>query len=470
MVYFFLIFFIVLLSIFGLLLFIVLPFWPTRRRIIFQRVFQLASRAYLWTTFQNRVYQENPNNIDLSQPAIFISNHQSLIDTPLVLMQHPKLNILTNNWVIYSPIFGPIAHLAGFFNVSKGLEVVRDQLREKMKAGYSLVVFPEGTRSRTGKMGRFHKGAFYLAEELGLPIQPMLLHGDGDFLRKGEFYGRDNTIHVKLLERIPHDDTSFGTTYREKAKQFRRYMSREYRQMREQYEKPPYWAFNVIRNYIYKGPVLEWYVRVKLRLENYFRQLYELLPKQGRIVDLGCGYGYMDYMLAYGPNEREIIGIDYDGEKVEVANHCYAKDERLSFRCADVLNDNLPASDAFVLFDLLHYLPYEEQKTLLQSCIERLNEGGTIVIRDGDRHLKDRHQGTRFTEFLSTRFGFNQTHDDRKQLYFLAHEDIENIISPYPVTLERVAEGKRTSNVMWVVRKSDEGRVTGVEGRGTSNG
>jgi 1-acyl-sn-glycerol-3-phosphate acyltransferase len=416
------------------------------------------------------VYQENPNNIDLSQPAIFISNHQSLIDTPLVLMQHPKLNILTNNWVIYSPIFGPIAHLAGFFNVSKGLEVVRDQLREKMKAGYSLVVFPEGTRSRTGKMGRFHKGAFYLAEELGLPIQPMLLHGDGDFLRKGEFYGRDNTIHVKLLERIPHDDTSFGTTYREKAKQFRRYMSREYRQMREQYEKPPYWAFNVIRNYIYKGPVLEWYVRVKLRLENYFRQLYELLPKQGRIVDLGCGYGYMDYMLAYGPNEREIIGIDYDGEKVEVANHCYAQDERLSFRCADVLNDNLPASDAFVLFDLLHYLPYEEQKTLLQSCIERLNEGGTIVIRDGDRHLKDRHQGTRFTEFLSTRFGFNQTHDNAKQLYFLAHEDIENIISPYPVTLERVAEGNRTSNVMWVVRKRDEGRVTGVEGRGTSNG
>lgn len=54
-----------------------------------------------------------------------------------------------------------------------------DSLRDKVKQGYSVIVFPEGTRSQDGKIGRFHKGAFFLAEQLKLDILPILVYGNG---------------------------------------------------------------------------------------------------------------------------------------------------------------------------------------------------------------------------------------------------------------------------------------------------
>ncbi len=56
-----------------------------------------------------------------------------------------------------------------------------------------------------------------------------------------------------------------------------------------------------------------------------------LLPRQGRILDIGCGYGFMSYMLHFAAQEREIIGYDYDEEKIEVANHCFSRNKNIRF-------------------------------------------------------------------------------------------------------------------------------------------
>ena len=78
--------------------------------------------------------------------------------------------MITNHWVWSSPVFGKIIQYAGFFHVDEGYELCVERMREKVREGYSIAIFPEGTRTYDGKMKRFHKGAFYLSETLQLDI------------------------------------------------------------------------------------------------------------------------------------------------------------------------------------------------------------------------------------------------------------------------------------------------------------
>ena len=96
------------------------------------------------------------------------ANHNSFLDILAIGKLHPKIIFLVNDWVYNSPVFGKAVQLAGFYPVSNGLENGLDHLKEKVAQGYSLMAFPEGTRSKTHKINRFHKGAFYLAEYFNL--------------------------------------------------------------------------------------------------------------------------------------------------------------------------------------------------------------------------------------------------------------------------------------------------------------
>ena len=64
------------------------------------------------------------------------------------------------------------------------IEQKMDKIADRMKHGYSLIIFPEGTRSEDGEIGRFHKGAFYLAEKLDADILPIMIHGTNYTLTK----------------------------------------------------------------------------------------------------------------------------------------------------------------------------------------------------------------------------------------------------------------------------------------------
>lgn len=99
----------------------------------------------------------------------------------------------------------------------------------KVREGYSIAIFPEGTRTYDGKMKRFHKGAFYLSETLQLDIIPILLYGNGEIIAKAQpFYVRKGIIYSKILPRILYNDASFGTTYQERTKRISSYMKEEY--------------------------------------------------------------------------------------------------------------------------------------------------------------------------------------------------------------------------------------------------
>jgi SAM-dependent methyltransferase len=329
--------------------------------------------------------------------------------------------ILTNEWVFRNWVFGPVARVAGFIavedNIDNSLSVIKDRIDE----GYSVLIFPEGHRSKDGHIQRFHRGAFYIAEKLNLDILPVMIFGSGGFLPKGIFWGKPNRLFMQILPRIRPENQSFGNNYSEKAKQVRRYYQEEYLRFRTRHNTPAYHVLNLRLNYLFKAPVVEWYLRIRMILENNFISYCTLLPLKGDILDLGCGYGYISYMLMLTSGERRITGVDNDSYKIKIAQNGYLKNDKITFTEADITEYPVTPQDAFVLGDILHYLSYDKQISLLQTCIRNLNPGGMILIREG-------------------------------RLIFAASHRLNEIAGEHGLTFEIVSQNKLISNNFFVLR------------------
>jgi 1-acyl-sn-glycerol-3-phosphate acyltransferase len=444
----------ILQVLFGGLIYILYPGSRKKKEYLFHWLFSQLCKAYIFVTFPTNHKLFNPYKEDFSKPAVIISNHQSLIETPAFLRLNPRIIILTNNWVWNSPLWGPVARMASFFNADMGIDNILDLLKGKVNDGYSILIFPEGHRNIDNRVHRFHKGAFYLAEKLRIDILPIVVFGSGEFLGKGEFWGRPSGLRMKILHRIGIDDRSMGLNYSERSKCFRLQHSNEYSKLMAQEGTGRYYRKKLILNYIFKGPTLEWYLRIKLKIEKYYQPYNELIPREGKILDLGCGYGFMSYMLNLTAPLRKITGVDYDEEKIRVAMNCFSKNENIDFICESVTTYSFLNQDAILLSDVLHYLPKANQEDLLMRCIEKLNPGGIILIRDADSKEKRRHKWTKLTEFFSTKMlVFNKTVDDSKVLYFTTLEDISKIVNRKGVKMEIIQEEKHTSNFLVIIRK-----------------
>jgi uncharacterized protein len=389
-------------------------------------------------------------NEQLHKPAVIVTNHHSVIDSLLMQSLNPKLILMVNDWVWDSPFMGPIVRLGGFIPKSAGYEENLSKIKQLFDEGYSLGIFPEGSRSETPKIGRFHKGAFYIADKLHVDIVPIIFHGTAFVQGKDDnFLLKPGKITVKYLPRISADDKSFGDNYTDKTKNISKYFKAEYAKMRNEIETVDYYFNRLSKNYIYKGPLVEWYMRVKVLMEDKYRLFESLLPKKGVITDIGCGYGFLPYMLAFMSEDRIVIGTDYDEEKIAVAANCFSRTKNISFFAADATECELPKSDAFILSDILHYLPAAEQEKLIVKCIANLNSGGMILIRDADSSMKERHLGTRYTEFISTNVGFNKT---KNKLEFVSSTFIIDVVKKHNMNIQKIDNTKLTSNVIYIVK------------------
>lgn len=409
------------------------------------------SVLYIMGNFRKQ--QINPEKENFEKPAVVIANHQSFLDILQMAMLNPRLILLTNKWVWNSPVFGWAIKMADFYPVANGIENSVALLNTQVEKGYSIAVFPEGTRSTRPPMKRFHKGAFYLADQLQLDIVPVLFHGLGYTMTKGDFLLKNGAVTAKYLPRIKAGDERWGTTYQERTKSISKYFRQQHEKLTEELEQPQYFKEHLFFNYIYKGPVLEWYLKVKLKLENYYQPFHELLPRQGRFLDLGCGYGFLAYMMYWSSQQkRKFTGVDYDEEKVETASHCLGKTDDLAFVHGDIASFVFEQYDGIIISDVLHYLEPGKQTTVIHRAIDSLLPGGVLIIRDGDADLKEKHKGTRLTELLSTKiFSFNKTENE---LHFLSGHTIEAIAREKGVDLQRIDDTKYTSNVMWVMVRS----------------
>ena len=141
-----------------------------------------------------RVRLAGKERIPAHRPVIFMANHQSYVDVPALFFVPAQFKWMADVDLFRIPVFGWAMAMAGYIPVLRGdgREGVRalQKAERLLKQGISIFIFPEGTRSHTGVLGRFQSGGFRLAAMTGTPIIPVVVSGTRQMLPRGDWVFR----------------------------------------------------------------------------------------------------------------------------------------------------------------------------------------------------------------------------------------------------------------------------------------
>jgi 1-acyl-sn-glycerol-3-phosphate acyltransferase len=162
---------------------------------------------------------EGGERIDYSKPHIYVLNHQSMADTCAGFAAiRTDLRFVAKEILRYVPFLGWYMWATGmiFVDRSQSAKAIRSIQRagERIRAGASIIAFPEGTRSRDRRIHPFKKGIFRVALEAGVPIVPVALEGGADVLPADGFRPRPGVIRVAIGE--PIDVTRYSVENRDR--------------------------------------------------------------------------------------------------------------------------------------------------------------------------------------------------------------------------------------------------------------
>jgi uncharacterized protein len=302
----------------------ILPFPHKTKLRWFRYHMSKLMKSVLYTNYFVRKKVINQSNEKFEKPAVIIANHTSFLDILAVGMLSPKTIYLVSDWVYNSPVFGTAVKAAGFYPVSEGIEGGVEHLRAKVEEGYSLIVFPEGTRSKSNHIQRFHKGAFYLAEYFNLDIIPVVIHGNSEALPKGDFIIYDGSITVNILERIAPDNKAFGENYTERTKKVSAYFKSQFNQMRDKFEDVNYFRKTLVNSFDYKEPEVVAAVRKDIAEKmSCYHELNKQIGEKASILRLADDYGQWDALLSLQQPQRKISSFIADEKKRAVAKMNY---------------------------------------------------------------------------------------------------------------------------------------------------
>lgn len=159
----------------------------------------LAVYPFLKIEFEGLENMPSPDT-----PAVYVSNHQSFLDIYAILILGRSFKFISKVGIFVIPIIGWAMYLLGTIPLKRKssrsqVDCIR-RCRDLLSKGASVFFFPEGTRSRDGKMGVFKKGAFSLATKVGVPLVPITLMGTGQIMPRG----LEHTLRPGMIKVVIH--------------------------------------------------------------------------------------------------------------------------------------------------------------------------------------------------------------------------------------------------------------------------
>lgn len=149
------------------------------------------------------------HRVDRKRPSIFMANHLSFLDGPLLFLVIPQsVRVILKKEIFRIPVIGWAMKFVGFVPVDrKGAKSGRRSIEQATRLiktrGYSYLIFPEGTRSRDGNMLPFRRGAFFLAIKSEAPVVPITVEGTFNLMPKGSPFAKRGTVKVIFHDAVP---------------------------------------------------------------------------------------------------------------------------------------------------------------------------------------------------------------------------------------------------------------------------
>lgn len=164
--------------------------------------------SWIFRTCGVRVIVEGLDNVDRTHSYVFMSNHQSVLDIGALVLTLPvNWRFVAKRELTWVPFFGWALGLSDQIVIDRGnrASAVRSLqcAAERVRSGVSVIVFPEGTRSPTGRMREFKSGGFHLAIEAQVPILPATVSGSFHLIPKRSLKVQGGTIKVSYGKPIP---------------------------------------------------------------------------------------------------------------------------------------------------------------------------------------------------------------------------------------------------------------------------
>lgn len=154
-----------------------------------------------------RVVLHDAERTQTGEPLVYAANHVSWYDVFTLASVLPRYKFVAKSELFAIPLFGPAARAVGTIPIERDnrKEAFRayDEAARRIRAGASVVVFPEGTRGRDYPLRPFKKGPFVLAIAAQVPIVPTVVHGAIAVQPRDSFWVRSGTVHVHFLEPVP---------------------------------------------------------------------------------------------------------------------------------------------------------------------------------------------------------------------------------------------------------------------------
>ena len=169
-----------------------------------------CARAWSWLILATTGVEVSVTGLERLEPGktyVFVANHQSIYDIPCLFWSIPyQLRIIAKESLGSFPMLGPHLKRTGHLLVDRskpdraGIIGWASRLTSN---GLSLIIFPEGTRSRTGMLGKFKGGSIMLAMQAGLPLVPISVVGSRHVMKKGELTTKPGSVALIVHDPIP---------------------------------------------------------------------------------------------------------------------------------------------------------------------------------------------------------------------------------------------------------------------------
>ena len=197
-------------------------FWWDKQRYIQQRFTCFWGCSIVFVNPLWRIIIEGREKMR-DEPRIYICNHQSMLDILTLYYTHGFFRWIAKQELMKFPILGWVMYLNQDIPISRGDKKSTIKLMEKtqkhIQNGVSIMIFPEGTRSKDGSIKRFKEGAFKMALQNKVPIHPIILDGAQTALPKGSLLLRKKQrIILRVFDEIPYEqfkDKSVATLTKE---------------------------------------------------------------------------------------------------------------------------------------------------------------------------------------------------------------------------------------------------------------